>query len=173
MKDFRIVGNKIELVSISPAYTDLIIKWRNNKRVSNNFIIEEPLTPEIHLHWLEEKVLKDKARQFIIIEKKSRKPVGTVYFRDIDWVNEEAEYGIFIGEDDAIGKGYGNETAILALKYAFEEMKLKRVFLRVFEDNQEAIKSYINAGFRLTSKNEIVNKNGSDRKLVFMEIERK
>ena len=42
------------------------------------------------------------------------RPVGSVYFRDIDRVKKEAEYGIFLGEDDAAGKGYGTEAAKLA-----------------------------------------------------------
>lgn len=33
------------------------------------------------------------------------------YFRDIDWENNRAEYGIFIGEEDAAGKGYGTLAA--------------------------------------------------------------
>lgn len=168
-----IEGTKVNLRPITEADTDLIIKWRNSERVSNNFIFSEKLTAEMHKKWLEEKVKKHLVEQFIIIEKKSGKPIGSVYFRDIDQTKKEAEYGIFIGEDYALGKGYGNETAKLALEYAFEKMKLNRIFLRVFEDNEAAIKSYENAGFRTTNKEEIINKNGTERKLVFMDIERK
>ena len=70
-----------------------------------------------------------------------------MYFRDIDKDEKSAEYGIFIGEDDAISKGYGNETAVLALTYAKEKIGLKRVFLKVFAYNEVAIKSYAKAGF--------------------------
>ena len=73
--------------------------------------------------------------------------MGSVYFRDIDKEKKFAEYGIFIGEDDAISKGYGNETAILALTYAKVNIGLKKVFLKAFARNEVAIKSYSNAGF--------------------------
>lgn len=168
-----IEGTKVNLRSITETDTDLILKWRNSERVSDNFIFSEKLTAEMHKKWLEEKVKKHLVEQFIIIEKKSGKPIGSVYFRDIDQTKKEAEYGIFIGEDCALGKGYGNETAKLALEYAFEKMKLNRIFLRVFADNEAAIKSYENAGFRTTNKEEIINKNGTERKIVFLDIERK
>ena len=168
-----IEGTKVNLRPITEEDTGLILKWRNSERVSNNFIFSEKLTAEMHKKWLEEKVNQHLVEQFIIIEKESNKPIGSVYFRDIDKTKKEAEYGIFIGEDHAIGKGYGNETAKLALKYAFETMGLKRIFLRVFADNKAAIKSYENAGFKLMNREEIINKNEEDRKLVFMDIERK
>ncbi len=168
-----IEGTKVNLRPITEEDTGLILKWRNSERVSNNFIFSEKLSAEMHKKWLEEKVNEHLVEQFIIIEKKSHKPIGSVYFRDIDKTKKEAEYGIFIGEDFALGQGYGNETAQLALEYAFKEMELNRIFLRVFADNEPAIKSYENAGFRMTNKEETINKNGTQRKLVFMDIERK
>ena len=88
-----------------------------------------------------------KAVQFIICEKEGMRPVGSVYFRDIDGEKKEAEYGIFLGEDDALGKGYGTEAAGLAVEYAFSVMGLKRLILRVFTDNDAAVRSYRRAGF--------------------------
>lgn len=168
-----IEGSKVNLRTITDDDTDLIVKWRNNARVFNNFVFSEKLTPQMHKEWLEEKVKTGLVKQFIIIERQTDIPIGSVYFRDIDKKNKTAEYGIFIGEDDAIGQGYGSETAELALKYAFENVGLDKISLRVFKDNIAAIKSYEKVGFKFTNKEELVNKNGSEKQLVFMEIERK
>lgn len=168
-----ISGETINLRKITTDDTGLIVKWRNNKRVFDNFVFSERLTPEMHNQWLIEKVEKGIVEQFIIIEKETENPIGSVYFRDIDNEKREAEYGIFIGEDGAVGKGYGNETAKIALEYAFNEMKLDKVFLRVFEDNVPAIKSYEKAGFKPMDREELVTKNGQEKKLLFMQIERK
>ena len=46
----------------------------------------------------------------------------------------------------------GTAAARLALDYAFEKLKLHRVFLRVFADNIRAIKSYEKAGFRFEGR---------------------
>ncbi|WP_026650863.1 GNAT family N-acetyltransferase [Butyrivibrio proteoclasticus] len=147
-------GEKVSLRLITDEDTDLIVKWRNNPRVRDNFVYREVFTPESHREWMNTKVAKGEVVQLIICDNRQidpdtqeLTPVGSVYFRDIDEDNKTAEYGIFIGEDDAIGKGFGNETALLATTYAREQMGLKKLILRAFTDNTPAIKSYENAGF--------------------------
>ncbi|MCR5404745.1 MAG: GNAT family N-acetyltransferase [Butyrivibrio sp.] len=141
-------GNKISLRFITHEDTKDIVRWRNNKRVRDNFVFREHFTEEIHEKWLRDKVEAGDVVQFIICEnERDCRPVGSVYFRDIDREKRCAEYGVFIGEDDAIGRGYGNEVVVLALKYADEELGLEKVILRAFTRNAPAVRSYSNAGF--------------------------
>ncbi|SFP34072.1 Protein N-acetyltransferase, RimJ/RimL family [Butyrivibrio proteoclasticus] len=143
-----LVGENVALRLMTKDDTDLIVKWRNNKRVRNNFVYRETFSREIHENWIKTKVETGEVVQLIICEKNNNnRPVGSVYFRDIDNDAHSAEYGIFIGEDDAIGKGYGNETAVLATGYARQELGLTKLILRVFTYNEAAIKSYEYAGF--------------------------
>ena len=142
-------------IDLGPVYfrpitiedTDKIVSWRNTERVRRNFIYQRPFTKEGHLQWMETKVASGEVIQFILCETKNDRPVGSVYFRDIDPVNKKAEYGIFIGEADAAGKGYGTLAAKGAVAYAKDVMKLHKLMLRVFEDNTGAVKSYEKAGF--------------------------
>ncbi|MBE5852429.1 MAG: GNAT family N-acetyltransferase [Lachnospiraceae bacterium] len=127
--------------------TDAIVKWRNNPRVRNNFIYQGLFTPEGHRNWIETMVKTGKVIQFIICEKESSRPVGSVYFRDICKEHNKAEYGIFIGEDDAIGKGIGSEVCKLACEYGFRVENWHKIFLRAFSENMPAIRSYEKAGF--------------------------
>ena len=76
-----------------------------------NFIFRQTFTPEMHRSWLATKVATGQVVQYIIIDKADDKPIGSVYYRDIDNHNRSAEYGIFIGEESARGKGLGTETA--------------------------------------------------------------
>ncbi len=125
---------------------ELIIKWRNTDFVRQNFIYRKPFTIEGHRGWVETMVKTGKVVQFIICTKEGR-PIGSVYLRDIDREHKKAEYGIFIGEEDALGKGYGTLAAEGMLAYAFEELKLHKVMLRLLEGNDRARKSYEKAGF--------------------------
>lgn len=143
----NLTGEKIRLRIMTGEDTERIISWRNNPRVMKNFIYQKPFTKEGHENWIRTMVDTGKVVQFILEDLSDDRPVGSVYFRDIDKVSRKAEYGIFIGEDDAVGKGFGSEAAVLALRYAFEELGLHKVFLRVFEDNQAAVRSYEKAGF--------------------------
>ncbi|WP_408070043.1 GNAT family N-acetyltransferase [Butyrivibrio sp. JL13D10] len=155
----REVGKKVTLRDITYEDTPLVVKWRNNPRVRNNFIYRETFTEDIHNTWMRNKVEKGEVCQLIILENNcdetgrlqdadcKKRPVGSVYLRDIDKLKKTAEYGIFIGEDDATGHGYGNEAAELMCRYAARELGLKKLILRVFNSNEAARKSYEHAGF--------------------------
>ena len=127
--------------------TDLIVKWRNSDAVRKNFIYQALFTRESHEHWIKTKVETGEVVQTIICDLKSDTPLGSVYIRDIDRHHNKAEYGIFIGEASARGRGIGTAAARLMLRYCFEEEKLHRVYLRALSDNQQAIRSYEKAGF--------------------------
>lgn len=137
----------IYLRPITTDDTDDVIRWRNSDNVKKYFIYQGDFTREGHLRWLEEKVNTGDVIQFMIIEKESDRAVGSVYLRDVDRDNGKAEYGIFIGEDDSRGKGYGTQAARLMLAYAFGEAGLHRIYLRAFADNERAIASYKKVGF--------------------------
>ena len=143
----NLMGEKISLRLMTAEDTDLIVQWRNNPRVRNNFIYQKPFTREGHENWVRTMVDTGKVLQFIIEDLADGQPVGSVYFRDIDKEHSKAEYGIFIGEDSAVGKGFGSEAARIAVEYGFEELGLHKIFLRVLADNAEAIRSYEKAGF--------------------------
>lgn len=143
----RIQGEKIYLRLMTIEDTDRIVKWRNNPRVRDHFIYRKPFTRQGHLKWVENKVNTGEVIQFIICEKETDRPLGSVYFRDINREHGNAEYGVFIGEDDAVGLGIGSEACLLACRYGFAEEKWHKIRLRVLPDNKAAIRSYEKAGF--------------------------
>ena len=145
-KNMILEGKNIYLRPMTGEDTGLIVKWRNEDFVRKNFIYQKPFTREGHLNWVETMVKTGKVVQFIICTNEN-KPVGSVYLRDIDETHRKAEYGIFIGEREALSKGYGTEAAKLMIRYAFEERKLHKLMLRVLAGNDRAKKSYENAGF--------------------------
>lgn len=127
--------------------TENIVAWRNSDAVRKNFIYQALFTKESHENWIRTKVETGQVVQMIICEKDTDRPVGSVYIRDIDRQHKKAEYGIFIGASEARGRGYGTAAARLMIRYCFEELELHRLFLRVYADNEQAIRSYEKAGF--------------------------
>lgn len=171
MFENRLETDHIYLRPMEIADTDKIVSWRNKDIVRNHFIYREPFTREGHLNWIRTQIDTGHVVQFIICEKAGNRDVGSVYLRDIDREKKCAEYGVFIGEEDALGKGYGTQAAELILNYAFDSLKLKSVFLRVFADNIRARRSYEKARFRLlTDKRETVVIDGEKKEVVFYEI---
>lgn len=151
--------------------TEKIVNWRNQDWVCRNFIYQEPFTVEGHMHWIRTQVETGHVIQFIICLTDGR-DIGSVYLRDIDREQGTAEYGIFIGEEDALGCGYGTAAAKEALVYAFTKLSLNKIYLRFLADNIGAGKSYERAGFRMVEHTETVTTMQGERKVCFMEIDR-
>ncbi len=61
--------------------------------------------------------------------------------------SRNTEVGISIGAKEWWNKGYGSEAMELMVKYGFETLNMHRVWLRVFERNKRAIRSYEKVGF--------------------------
>lgn len=127
--------------------TENIISWRNNAEVRKHFIYQELFTKEIHENWMKTMVETGKVVQMIICEIGTDRPVGSVYIRDIDQTHHKAEYGMFIGVSETRGKGYGGAAARLMIQYSFEELKLHRLFCRIYAENVASIRSCERAGF--------------------------
>lgn len=142
-----IEGQSVVLRPITDADTDDIVRWRNDPQVQQFFIFREPFTTEMHRNWLKTKVATGKVVQYMVIDKASGKSVGSVYFRDIDLENESAEYGMFIGEAEARGRGIGSEIASLFLDFGMNELNFHRISLRVLANNAASINSCRKAGF--------------------------
>lgn len=74
--------------------------------------------------------------------------LGFVAVHDIEWNNQVGEISIGLGEPADWGKGYGAEAMRLALRYAFHELNLNRVWLTVISYNDRAIRLYEKLGFQ-------------------------
>jgi RimJ/RimL family protein N-acetyltransferase len=145
--DLIIKGEQIYLRPITVEDTDMAVKWRNEKVVVDNFIYRKPVTREDHLNWLENKVFKGLVHQFIICMNTDDFPVGSIYLQNFEEDNNKAEWGIYIGEEKAYGKGVGTEAARLLLEYAFNDLGIHKVISRVLAKNKASIRMNEKAGY--------------------------
>lgn len=74
--------------------------------------------------------------------------VGHLILRFTDDRKTSLRFGFVIVDDAKRGMGYGKKMLQLALKYAFEILKVQRVTLGVLENNPGAYHCYKAAGFR-------------------------
>ena len=167
----KIIGKTVYLRSITNEDTELIVRWRNSDAVRPYFIYQEPFTKEGHEKWLQNMIYSGKGYQFIVCKNDTDEPIGCTYLRDYDRVNNKIEYGVFLGTDTVKGQGIGTEILKLTLQFAFEELKLHKVFARAFADNQASIKSFLKGGFTQEAylRDEVCI-NGVYRDIVFLAI---
>lgn len=164
-------GNSVYLMKIRDEDTNNLVKWRNSAHVKENLYTQEDLTPEQHRVWLRTKVDSGLCVQFIIYSKEDRSPVGSTFLKNIEACHSKAEFGIFIGDLGYLGKGLGSDATRLVVRYGFEELKLNKIYLTVFEHNYPAIRSYESVGFRKSGvMSEEFRRSGKWFNVVYMEI---
>ncbi len=159
-------AERIYIRRITEDDTELIVNWRNREDVRGHFFFREKFTKEMHEKWLKEKIATGMVEQFVVCLKDNDRPVGSTYLRDIDRVNMTAEYGIFIGEADARGKGLGAESLKATMEYALNRLKLTKVIARAISDNLASIQIFVNYGFNIDET--IHNVTCSDASMVDM-----
>ena len=143
-----ILGERICLRAIEMEDLPLLVKWRNDPQVYDNFYEHEPLSLIMQQRWFEKLLQREDEKFWIAETLRDPEPIGTIALVHIDWRNRKAEMGrVLIFPDGGRGAGYGKEMCNLLLKYAFEHMNLNRIYLEVFADNYRAIEFYKQMAF--------------------------
>ncbi|GIO08117.1 acetyltransferase [Brevibacillus reuszeri] len=141
---------RVALRKMTAEDVDVYHAWRNDVEVmqtTSPFIDNH--TWESTQEFVSQVILgSSSSKSYIIVDKQTQTPIGVTALIQIDLKNRNAECIIDIGAKDYWGKGYGSEALKLLLDYAFLEMNLHRVSLRVFSFNEKAIKLYERIGFQ-------------------------
>ncbi len=143
-----IEGRKVRIRAIEKTDIDEIMKWVNDPEVIGNLLMRYPVSQYQEEKWIETALGGDNQRNKVFaFETKEGVYLGGIGLHSIDWENSNAEVGIVIGKKEYWNKGYGTDAMMTMLDFAFNQMNLHRVYLRVFEFNQRGIKSYEKCGF--------------------------
>ena len=148
----RIVGNKVYLSPIIEQDLDKYYVWMNNSYIINNIGRSDKITSEFsNKEWFD-KTLKDEKYVLSIINNADNSLIGCCGFNDVNFVHRTCEIYIYIGEDDARGKGFGKESLNLMIEYAFNILNMHSVFIKVFEFNNVALNLYKSVGFKVIGR---------------------
>lgn len=93
------------------------------------------------------KSLDNNLYNFAIVLKSENKVIGGTQLTNIDFHNGTAGGGIWINEK-YWGKGYGTEAFGARIKYAFEELGLRRLENGYFKDNEKSHKMQLKFGYK-------------------------
>jgi len=142
-----IQGRKTWLRAVEREDIPLFLRWFNDPEVRQYLSVYMPLSAAEEERWFERQLDRQDARVFAI-ETAEGVHIGNIGLHDLDWKNRNAQLGVVIGEKAYWGLGYGTDAIKALLRFAFDEMNLHRVQLRVFEFNERAIRCYRRCGFR-------------------------
>jgi RimJ/RimL family protein N-acetyltransferase len=159
-----IVNLEGDLVALGPLRRDLVplyAEWMNDFTVTRTIGRgQRPYTFEDEESWYSGASQSYHERHFTIYERASWRPIGNTGLFDLDPTHRTAEFGLMIGARDRWGQGYGTETTMLVLDYAFNALGLHNVILRVFEGNERGLRAYLRAGFQLIGRRRQANRIG-------------
>lgn len=166
----KIEGQRLYLSPINTDDAEIYTKWLNDPAVS---VTLGNYNRVLSLHG-ERKFLETMATEgynFAIVRSCDDVLMGNTSLIDINHVSRKATIGIFIGDAENRGKGYGAEALRLLVNYGFKTLNLHNIMLQVFSDNTGAINCYKKVGFKeFGRRREACYKNGQYVDDVYMDI---
>ncbi len=141
-----IQGKKVRLRAVEPSDLPDYHRWLNDPKVIRHLELYAPLSTPDEEAWYEA-MRADASQSVFAIETETGQHIGNLALMRINWKDRSAELGIVIGDKSQWGKGYGQDAIRTLLDFAFDEMNLHRVYLRVHANHQLAINLYRKCGF--------------------------
>jgi RimJ/RimL family protein N-acetyltransferase len=143
-------GELVRLRAYEPSDIAAVMKWVNDPEVTQHLeAFVAPVSRLAEERWLEAAALgADPNHRIFAIETLGGEYLGGIDLRNIAWRDRKAEQGIAIGNKSHWGKGYGTDATRVMLRFAFDVLNLKRIWMRVHEDNPRAIACYGKCGFK-------------------------
>lgn len=138
-----ILGNLVCLRAIEPADLSLLLRWSNDPDLQT--LLGGWHFPSSNLHmekWLQ-RIQTDNDNQRFAIETKSHGLIGTANLLNINWKDRNAFTGLLLGEQEIRGQGYGTDTIMAIMRYAFDELGLERLDTTIIEYNQASLHTYL------------------------------
>jgi RimJ/RimL family protein N-acetyltransferase len=144
-----LVGERVELRRHARENYRLYGEWYGDPEIWRlTSWAASPLSPSAVERLFEDRELSTTDDSFAIHLKDEERPIGVVSLMNISEANDSAELSVIVGHPEDRHHGYGAEAIDTILRYGFEELRLNRVGLSVFEFNEDAISTYEKLGFR-------------------------
>ncbi|HEX2172575.1 MAG TPA: GNAT family protein [Dehalococcoidia bacterium] len=160
----NITGEKVALGPLRRDLVPLYQRWLNDFAVTRTLAAgRRPFTLEAEEDWFQQASRNAQDLVFTLYELATLRPIGNAGLHRVDHAHGTAEFGIFIGEQDCWGRGYGTEATRLVIDYGFDVLGLHNIWLRAFSDNLAGLRAYARAGFREVGRLREAHRRGRER----------
>lgn len=143
-----IIGERLYLRPLEPAQDNhLYSTWLNDAEIRRYFSVY-PTSDTRGKERLENLYKDTRHILFGVVLKEDNRLIGLVGLKDINVLNQSAEFYVIIGDRNIQGRGYGTESTRLMLQYGFFELNLNRIQTQDMEDNIGGWRADEKAGFK-------------------------
>lgn len=142
----KVVGNR---VIIRPLELKDVYNMRNWGYHDNSLLVDYnfPLMSDKQIRkWYKVKTNSFLNKYYGVLNENNRL-IGYLGIKAIKYLRRESTLGI-VFDPSYVDKGYGTEALREFLKYYFNDMKMKKMYLEVAEFNHRAYKVYEKMGFK-------------------------
>lgn len=141
-------GDLVRLRSLEISDAERAHTWVNDREVTQFTSARYPYSVATEEAWLRDMPANSfVAGVRLAIETKAGAHIGIMELRETRPEDRKAELVITIGEKEYWSQGYGTDAIMTALRFAFDEMNLHRVWLTTMEYNDRAVACYEKCGF--------------------------
>lgn len=133
------------LRNITDSELELMRVWRNEPTVRANMYTQHEITPEEHLTWWVK--IKDRTDQKYFMYEMVGVPIGIAAFTGIDANSANSAWAFY--SSPTAPKGTGSRMEFLMLDYAFNTLKLHKLYCEVLAFNTAVIKLHEKFGFKV------------------------
>ncbi len=167
-----LTGKKVILRPLSLKDAPNFCRWLADPEVTQFLEIHDLPKPSLkeERDWIKQaQVAKNKIS--FSIDTIKHQHIGTVSLDKISEYHKRVSFGIFIGDKEYWGQGYGTEAVKLILDYGFRKLRLHRIYLSVIAFNFRAQKAYKKVGFKFEGKfRQHMYRNGAWHDLLWMGV---
>jgi RimJ/RimL family protein N-acetyltransferase len=142
-----LMSNRLRLRPLEQSDASLLASWMNDHEITKYLLRYLPITVPEEEEWIANQA-RDRARNVVWGIEVSGVLIGTVALVKIDHRNGTCTLGISIGDKTRWGQGYGAEAIQMVIKYAFDSLNLRKIYLKVHATNKRARACYVKCGFR-------------------------
>jgi RimJ/RimL family protein N-acetyltransferase len=145
-----VIGGR--LVYLRPAEREdvpLFVRWLSDARTTQFLAIRSPLGQALEERWFDD-LLGHHGNDrwfFVICRRADGRVVGSLDLHALDLRNGSAGLGIVIGDPADTSQGYGTDALTALLDFGFGELRLERIWLDVYDDNERGRHVYERIGF--------------------------
>lgn len=138
------------LPTLLEADAGRIAAWRNRNREA--FFTWVTFTPGATLEWLRGVYANTPTDLLFMVEAEGFRPFGHMGLSNVDTAQSVCEFGRVVRGEPSPFPGAMTVATQVLLSWAMNAQHLRKVFLKVFETNRQAVALYERCGFRVKER---------------------
>jgi RimJ/RimL family protein N-acetyltransferase len=142
-KTMNILGKVVTLRALEPSDMEVLRSFHNDPGIARLIMgWSYPISTTDQQRWYES-ITSDPLNKRFAIDTGQHGFIGISTLTNIDLKYRSAFHGIMIGAKDTQGKGYGTDTVMATMRFAFDELGLERLDGEIVEFNEPSRRLYV------------------------------